>query len=129
MVYGEDQILGQVKEARKATMEEGFSGTWSNSLFRMAVTAAKRVKNRNESYRGISVSLTLRWLGESGGVIFRQSGRIKKISMYWLLQANLMMEYAVKNIDCGSSGAKLYAASETDEIGRAGAVAGTGYVV
>lgn len=55
MVLGEDQILGQVKEAHKAAMEEGFSGTWSNSLFRMAVTAAKRVKTET-NLSGISVS-------------------------------------------------------------------------
>ena len=55
MVLGEDQILGQVKEAHKTAMEEGFSGTWCNSLFRMAVTAAKRVKTET-NLSGISVS-------------------------------------------------------------------------
>lgn len=55
MVLGEDQILGQVKEAHKTAMEEGFSGTWCNSLFRMAVTAAKKVKTETK-LSGISVS-------------------------------------------------------------------------
>lgn len=55
MVLGEDQILGQVKDAHKRAMEEGFSGTWCNSLFRMAVTAAKRVKTET-NLSGISVS-------------------------------------------------------------------------
>ena len=52
---GEDQILGQVKEAHRTAMEDGFSGTWCNSLFRMAVTAAKKVKTETK-LSGISVS-------------------------------------------------------------------------
>ena len=36
-------------------MEDGFSGTWCNSLFRMAVTAAKKVKTETK-LSGISVS-------------------------------------------------------------------------
>ena len=55
MVLGEDQILGQVKEAHRTAMEDGFSGTWCNSLFRMAVTAAKKVKTETK-LSGISVS-------------------------------------------------------------------------
>ena len=55
MVLGEDQILGQVKEAHKTAMEEGFSGTWCNSLFRIAVTAAKKAKTET-NLSGISVS-------------------------------------------------------------------------
>lgn len=46
MVLGEDQILGQVKEAHRTAMEDGFSGTWCNSLFRMAVTAARKSRQR-----------------------------------------------------------------------------------
>ncbi len=44
MVMGEDQILGQVKEAQEYSMERGYSGTYLNTLFRYAVTAAKKVK-------------------------------------------------------------------------------------
>ena len=55
MVLGEDQILGQVKEAHRTALEDGFSGTWCNSLFRMAVSAAKKVKTETK-LSGISVS-------------------------------------------------------------------------
>lgn len=43
IVLGEDQILGQVKEAHLA-MDVGSSGKVLNRLFRDAVTAAKRIK-------------------------------------------------------------------------------------
>lgn len=44
MVIGEDQILGQVKQAHKQAMENHMCGTYLNTFFRYAVTAAKRVK-------------------------------------------------------------------------------------
>lgn len=44
MVIGEDQILGQVKQAHEFSHERGFCGTYLNTLFRHAVTGAKRVK-------------------------------------------------------------------------------------
>lgn len=44
MVIGEDQILGQVKTAHQQAMDAHMCGTYLNSLFRYAVTAAKKVK-------------------------------------------------------------------------------------
>jgi glutamyl-tRNA reductase len=44
MVIGEDQILGQVKDAQQQAMEAGTTGTYLNTCFRYAVTAAKKVK-------------------------------------------------------------------------------------
>ena len=44
IVLGEDQILGQVKEAHHLSMELGASGKVLNQLFRDAVTTAKRIK-------------------------------------------------------------------------------------
>lgn len=44
MIMGEDQILGQVKEAHAFAMENKTSGVYLNKLFRIAVTGAKRVK-------------------------------------------------------------------------------------
>lgn len=55
MVMGEDQILGQVKDAHREAMDKGFCGTCGNVLFRMAVTAAKRVKTETK-LSGVSVS-------------------------------------------------------------------------
>lgn len=44
MVIGEDQILGQVKDAMEGAMEIGTTGVYLNTLFRYALTGAKKVK-------------------------------------------------------------------------------------
>lgn len=44
MVIGEDQILGQVKQAYEFSRERGYCKTYLNTLFRDAVTGAKKVK-------------------------------------------------------------------------------------
>lgn len=44
VVIGEDQILGQVKQAYYFSKENGFTKSTFNSLFRLAITAAKKVK-------------------------------------------------------------------------------------
>ena len=44
MVIGEDQILGQVKNAHQQAMAQHMSGTYLNAFFRYAVTAAKKEK-------------------------------------------------------------------------------------
>lgn len=44
MVLGEDQILGQIKDAHEKSRQNGFCSVYLNTLFRIAVTAAKRVK-------------------------------------------------------------------------------------
>lgn len=44
VVIGEDQILGQVKQAYYFSKDNGFTKSTFNSLFRLAITAAKKVK-------------------------------------------------------------------------------------
>jgi len=44
MVLGEDQILGQVKEALELSMQTNSSSVVLNTLFREAITAAKEIK-------------------------------------------------------------------------------------
>ncbi len=44
MIIGEDQILGQVKDAHTLAAEAGTAGIYMNTLFRLVVTGAKRVK-------------------------------------------------------------------------------------
>lgn len=44
MILGEDQILGQVKDAHEFAMEHNSCGKYLNTLFRIAVTGAKKVK-------------------------------------------------------------------------------------
>jgi glutamyl-tRNA reductase len=57
MVLGEDQILGQVKNAHDLAHEAGTSHVILNTLFRNAVTAAKKVKTLTSlSKKPVSVS-------------------------------------------------------------------------
>lgn len=57
MVLGEDQILGQVKAAQDTAHEAGTSQVILNTLFREAVTAAKKVKTSTGlSKKPVSIS-------------------------------------------------------------------------
>ncbi|MCX7923582.1 MAG: glutamyl-tRNA reductase [Clostridia bacterium] len=66
MVLGEDQILGQVKEAHDISLSAGTSSVVLNTLFREAVTAAKKVKTYTDlSRNSISVgSLAVKLLSD-----------------------------------------------------------------
>lgn len=44
MILGEDQILGQVKDAHEFAKEHLCCGKYLNTLFRISVTGAKKVK-------------------------------------------------------------------------------------
>ncbi|MEJ8555286.1 glutamyl-tRNA reductase [Tepidibacter sp. Z1-5] len=57
LVLGEDQILGQAKEAIQFSMELGFSGKILNKLFREAITTSKNIKNKTKiSENPLSIS-------------------------------------------------------------------------
>ena len=51
MVMREDQILGQVKRAHEQAHQIGTCGVYLNTLFRYAVTAAKKVKTETDLSR------------------------------------------------------------------------------
>ncbi len=51
MVMGEDQILGQVKRAHEQARKIGTCDVYLNTLFRYAVTAAKKVKTETDLSR------------------------------------------------------------------------------
>lgn len=51
MVMGEDQILGQVKRAHEQARKQKTCGVYLNTLFRFAVTAAKKVKTETDLSR------------------------------------------------------------------------------
>ena len=85
MIIGEDQILGQVKDAHRQAMEEGTTGTYLNTLFRYAVTAAKKVKTKTDlpktpvSTATIAVKAAREYLGSLQGkkiLIIGASGKI-----------------------------------------------------
>ncbi|MHB1443804.1 MAG: glutamyl-tRNA reductase [Candidatus Humimicrobiaceae bacterium] len=55
-VLGEDQILGQVKDANELSLEMGTSSSVLNKLFRDTITSAKKVKTNTElSKNSVSV--------------------------------------------------------------------------
>jgi glutamyl-tRNA reductase len=58
MVIGEDQILGQVKEAFRLAQEGGCTGPVLNKLFLFAITAGKRARAETKIGEGaVSISL------------------------------------------------------------------------
>ncbi len=59
MVIGEDQILGQVKEAHAKARKLGVTGVYLNTFFRMAVTASKKVKTDTDLSRTSVSTATL----------------------------------------------------------------------
>jgi len=68
MIFGEDQIVTQVKEAMYIAIEEGASDAALNTLFRYAITCAKKVKTQlvlnavSPSVAGQSVQLVSEYI-------------------------------------------------------------------
>lgn len=56
MLIGEDEILGQVKDSYQLALEQGTTSTLLNTLFRDAITCAKKVKTKTKLSK-TSVSL------------------------------------------------------------------------
>jgi glutamyl-tRNA reductase len=56
MIIGEDQILGQIKDAKNKSYEEGHCGKVLDTLFRKAVHVGQVVRNKTKINRG-SVSI------------------------------------------------------------------------
>lgn len=59
MVVGEDQILGQVKKAHEQARETGTAGKYLNTLFRYAVTCAKKIKTETDLSKSSVSTATL----------------------------------------------------------------------
>lgn len=102
MVMGEDQILGQVKEAHRQAMEKGFCGTYFNSLFRMAVTAAKKVKSETKlssisvSTATLAIKAAEQYLGnleEKNVMLIGATGKIGRIVMKNMVSDHMVNLY------------------------------------
>ena len=97
MVLGEDQILGQIKEAMAFSMELGFSGKVMNRLFMEAINEGKKIR----ASMGISeIPLSTAYIGikllkEAMGNLQGKkafiigAGKISKLSLKYLLEENL----------------------------------------
>lgn len=65
LVLGETQILGQVREAYYAALEAGATGTVFNTLFKQAITLAKRAHAETQiNHNAVSVSYAAVELGK-----------------------------------------------------------------
>ena len=102
MVVGEDQILGQVKKAYEQAREAGTTGKYLNTLFRYAVTCAKRIKTDTElSKTSVSTAtlaikaaeealggltgkriMVIGGTGEIGGIVLKNLYSMKGIHIY-----------------------------------------------
>ncbi|CAH8708239.1 glutamyl-tRNA reductase [Paenibacillus thiaminolyticus] len=92
MVIGETQILGQIRSAFLFAQREGTTGTWFNTLFKQAITMAKRAHaETNINDNAVSVSYAAVELGKR---IFG-SFQGKKVL---ILGAGKMSELTVKHL-------------------------------
>lgn len=101
IVLGEDQILGQVKDAHEFSMQLGSSKKIFNKLFREAVTTAKEIKSTTKiSEQPLSISyIGVKLLKEKLGSLEGKSalvvgfGKMSKLSMNHLLEENVNTIY------------------------------------
>jgi glutamyl-tRNA reductase len=57
LVIGEDQILGQLRQAHEYALEKGATGSITNTLIREAITTAKKIKRQTKiSENSLSIS-------------------------------------------------------------------------
>lgn len=100
MVLGEDQVLGQVKQAHKIAMEIKASGAILNTLFRDAITSAKYIKTNTEMSK-IPTSVTsiaLRKVSELFGGLKDKQILIIGMGKTGALTVDQLKDYGVKNI-------------------------------
>jgi glutamyl-tRNA reductase len=102
MILGEDQILGQVKQAHDFSRSAAKSGPVLNLLFQYAVTAAKKIKTDTvisrspESYGTLALKaaeeklgtlkgkkiLVIGASGKMGGIVFKNAVALKNTEVY-----------------------------------------------
>ncbi len=104
MVVGEPQILGQLKEAYRAAVEEGTTGTILNRLLERAFTIAKRIRTQTEiashavSISYAAVELARKIFGELRGkaVLLIGAGEMAELAAQHLM-ANGVSRMVVAN--------------------------------
>lgn len=108
IVLGEDQILGQVKDAHKFSMQLGASKKVFNKLFREAVTTAKEIKNTTKiSQRPLSISyIGVKFLEKKLGSLEGKNalvigvGKMSKLTMKHLEEQNINNIYVSNRSHC-----------------------------
>lgn len=100
LVVGEDQILGQVKDAHEFCMKLGATKKVFNKLFRDAVTTSKEIKTITKiSQQPLSISyIGVKLLKEKMGTLECKNALIVGLGKMNLLTLNHLEEENVKNI-------------------------------
>lgn len=100
IVLGEDQILGQVKDAHQFAMNIGSSKKIFNKLFRDAITTSKEIKNRTKiSQQPLSISyIGVKFLKEKIGTLKDKRVLVIGIGKMSMLAMNHLEEENVKTI-------------------------------
>lgn len=97
LVLGEDQILGQVKEAMVFSIELGFSGKVLNKLFMEAINQGKKIKTNlkiseiplSASYIGIKLLRKEMGSLEGKSALVIGAGEISRLSLEYLKEEGL----------------------------------------
>jgi glutamyl-tRNA reductase len=103
MIVGEDQILGQVREAFNLAKETGTVGPHFDNIFTKAINVGKLVRNRTQINRGAvsigsaAVELAESTLGtlEGKSVLLTGAGKMGKLVTKSLKEKNLARTYVV----------------------------------
>ena len=100
LVVGEDQILGQVKDAHEFCMKLGATKKVFNKLFRDAVTTSKEIKTITKiSQQPLSISyIGVKLLKEKMGTLEGKNALIVGLGKMNLFTLNHLEEENVKNI-------------------------------
>lgn len=107
-VLGEDQILGQVKDAQQFAMDLGASGKVLNKLFREAISAAKAIKTELKisehplslSYIGIKKAKHLLGTLEGKTVTMVGLGKMGQLALKSLVDEGVATVYAAVRTPC-----------------------------
>ncbi len=97
VVLGEDQILGQIKEAMTFSMELGFSNKIINRLFMDAIAEGKKIRSNikiseiplSTSYIGIKLLKEAIGSLEGKKAFVIGAGKISRLSLKYLLEEEL----------------------------------------
>ncbi|MDP4146277.1 MAG: glutamyl-tRNA reductase [Bacillota bacterium] len=108
MILGEDQILGQVKEAYNEALSNKASGRVLNRLFLSAVTTAKKIKTVTDisqistSVSAIGIKLVNRFLGGLKGkkVLVVGLGKMSKLAITYLLDEGVDEIFVTNRTHC-----------------------------
>ncbi len=108
IVLGEDQILGQVKDAQEFSMNLGASSKVLNKLFREAITTAKEIKNQMKiSQNPLSISyIGVKFIKEKLGTLQDKNifvigvGKMSKLALNHLQQEGVQNIYLCNRSHC-----------------------------